>query len=154
MELQLLCAFGQEDSRRRTKRAAKAMSDEFVNAFQSCQLAGDAFHHRDHVRMAFLYLSRHPTLEAIRQFSSDLARFAASKGKPERYHETITWALLLLIRERIARADGEEWEGFAARNPDLLDWQHNILHSYYRPETLASDLARRVFVLPDRMIQR
>src|SRR3954447_13075190 len=118
---------------------AMTMSDdEFVAAFQSCALASEAFHHRDHVRMAFLYLSRQPALEAIRQFSTDLARFAASKGKPERYHETITWALLLLIRERMARNDATNWEAFAAANPDLLDWQHNVLRNYYRPETLAS----------------
>lgn len=122
--------------------------DEFIAAFQRGEL--EAFHHRDHVRMAFLYLSRHSTLEAIQLLSRDLASFAAAKGKPDRYHETITWALLLLIRERMARNAFADWDDFAARNVDLLDWKQNLLNKYYRPETLASDLARRVFLFPDR----
>lgn len=124
------------------------VDDEFITAFQRGEL--EPFHHCDHVRMAFLYLLRHPALEAMRLFSDDLARFAASKGKPDRYHETITWALLLLIRERMARNGFENWDDFAARNPDLLDWK-DTLSRYYRAETLGSELARRVFVFPDRL---
>ena len=43
----------------------------------------------------------------------------------------------------------EDWEDFAAANPDLLDWPNNILKSLYREETLQSERARRFFVLPD-----
>jgi hypothetical protein len=127
--------------------------EEFMRAFQSGELSGDQFHHADHVRMAFLYLSRHPVLEAMAMFAGDLARFAAAKGKPNRYHETITWALLLLIRERMVRTECGEWNEFAERNPDLLDWRQSILRRYYREETLSSELARRIFVFPDRTIE-
>jgi hypothetical protein len=40
------------------------------------------------------------------------------------------------------------WEDFACRNADLLRWSPSALADYYAPEVLASDLARRVFVLP------
>ena len=46
---------------------------------------------------------RFPGLEGIRRFSEGLERFAAASGKPGLYHETITWAFLLLIGERLAR---------------------------------------------------
>ena len=49
-----------------------------------------------------------------------------------------------------AGSPGESWDDFAARNADLLTWRPSVLSSYYRDETLRSDLARRVFVLPDR----
>ena len=84
--------------------------------------------------------------------STSLRRFAASLGKADRYHETITWAFLLLIRERMARAgNGMDWAEFAAANDDLLSWEQSVLKKYYREETLASDLARVTFVLPDRL---
>lgn len=125
--------------------------DEFLASFENCTLAGGSFHHADHVRMAFLYLCRYPALEAIRRLSASLARFAASNGKPERYNETITWALLLLIRERMVRAGGQpDWAEFAAGNADLLSWQNNILKKYYRDETLSSDLAKTCFLFPDK----
>jgi hypothetical protein len=127
--------------------------EEFIAVFEDGSLAAESFHHADHVKMAFLYLSRHPALEALQRFSTALARFAAAKGKPERYHETVTWAFLFLIRERMARAGGHQsWAEFAACNTDLLNWESNILQKYYRAETLSSDLARSTFVLPDREV--
>lgn len=98
-------------------------SDELVEQFESCALPNASFHHADHVRVAFLYLLKHPPLVALEKFSTALARFAAAHGKPDLYHETITWAFLLLIRERMARAhEPQTWEEFAANNADLLNW--------------------------------
>ena len=105
------------------------------------------FHHRDHVRVAWGYLRESPLLVAIERFTSALKRFATAKGSPQLYHETITWAYLFLIHERM---NGEStWEEFAEHNQDLLTWKPSILDRYYRPETLWSDRARRAFVLPD-----
>src|SRR2546425_3669799 len=63
----------------------------------------EQFHHSDHVRMAFEYLCRYPALEALGRFSDALRRFAAAQGKPNLYHETITWAYVLIIRQRMAQ---------------------------------------------------
>jgi hypothetical protein len=51
---------------------------------------------------------------------------------------------------RTGSANPQSWEEFAATSADLLDWKENILKKYYRAETLASDLARRTFLMPDR----
>lgn len=48
-------------------------------------------------------------------------------------------------------ASSHSWEEFALRNPDLLRWQPSVLDRYYVPGTLRSELARRVFVFPDRL---
>jgi hypothetical protein len=127
--------------------------DEFIASFEDCSLAAATFHHRDHVRMAFLYLSRYPALQALERLSISLAHFAAAKGKPGRYNETITWAFLLLIRERMARAGCQQtWAEFANKNADLMSWEDNILKKYYCNETLSSDLAKRTFLFPDKTI--
>jgi hypothetical protein len=125
---------------------------EWMQAFESCTLPNGSFHHTDHVRMAFLYLQKYPPLEALGRFSSALTRFATANGKPALYNETITWAFLLLIRERIARARSlQSWGEFSAANADLLRWDDNILKKYYRPETLTSELAKTVFLFPDKL---
>ena len=125
---------------------------EWMEAFERCTLPNDSFHHADHVRMAFLYLQKYAPLEALQRFSSALKRFATAHGKPNLYHETITWAFLLLIRERIARANSlQTWAEFSASNADLLRWDENILKKYYRPETLTSSLAKSVFLFPDKL---
>ena len=128
--------------------------EEIIQEFEQGRAPGGSFHHADHIRVAFSYLSQYPVLEALQKFSEALRRFAAARGKPGLYHETITWAYLFLIRERMLSADhAETWEEFAANNPDLLTWERGkggILALYYRPETLASAAARATFLLPDR----
>ncbi len=125
---------------------------EWMEAFESCTLPSGTFHHAEHIKMAFLYSQKYTPVEALGRFSSAIARFAAAQGKPNLYNETITWAFLLLIRERIARADSRQtWTEFSAANADLLRWNDNILKKYYRPETLASELAKKVFLLPDKL---
>lgn len=123
-----------------------------VETFEAGHEPAGGFHHRDHVRVAWYYLQRHPLPEALVHFSDALRRFAAARGKPGLYHETITTAFVLIINERL---DGAEralpWPSFAEKHPELLAWKPSILDRYYRAETLASERARRIFVLPDRL---
>ena len=123
------------------------MSDaELVERFERGDVA--QFHHPDHVRVAYAYLRTMPLLDAIARFTAALRRFAAAQGKPQLYHETITWAFLLIIHERMQRAPALEWDAFRAANGDLLRWKPSVLDAYYPAEVLQSELARRVFVLP------
>jgi hypothetical protein len=128
-------------------------SEELIAQFESEAVPENSFHHADHVRLAFAYLSLNPPLHALEKFSTALKRFAASRGKPQLYHETITHAYFFLIRERMARSTGADWSEFAGANPDLLTWKGGILTRYYHEATLQSDLARRVFLFPDKYAQ-
>lgn len=125
--------------------------DDFIAELEACTLPEEQFHHADHLRAAWLYLTRLSTTEALARFPEVLRCYATSLGKPDRYHETITWAYLLLLNERIRGPEMiATWEDFAAKHPDLFDWKNSILQRYYHPETLRSELARRVFLMPDR----
>lgn len=128
------------------------MNDEqFIAAFENCTLAAAEFHHEQHVRIVWLYLRRHTLVETLVKFSEGLKRFALRNGKPNLYHETITWAYVFLINERIQRGEsGQSWIEFKESNPDLLVWKENVLATYYYPETLFSDRARTIFLFPDK----
>lgn len=125
---------------------------EFIERFENCTLAGADFRHRDHVKVVWLYLQSNSVLETLTRFSEGLKRFAAANGKPNLYHETITWAYVFLIHERMQR-DGvaQSWPEFVGANPDLCEGKDNILKSYYQDGTLGSKIARKMFILPDRM---
>lgn len=124
---------------------------ELVAAVEGCTLGGADFHHADHVRLAWIYLREAPLLEGLERFTATLKRFAAHHGAAGKYHATITWAYLLLIHERMQRSSATAWDEFAAANADLLAWKPSILERYYTAPTLASAVARRTFVLPDRL---
>lgn len=120
-----------------------------VEAFEATTLSGDDFPHAAHVRVGWYYLQHFSVLEAMARFKTALQRFATAKGKPDRYHETITIAYLVLIAERLAGDRRLSWEEFAARHPDLLRWKPSILTRYYNDDALASPRARAIFVTPD-----
>jgi len=124
---------------------------EFIERFEACTLPAENFHHEQHVRVVWLYLQRYPVLETLTRFSESLKRFATANGKPNLYHETITWAYVFLIHERLNReGDEHSWEKFVAANGDLFDWKNSVLKSLYRDDTLRSELAKRTFILPDK----
>jgi hypothetical protein len=107
-----------------------------------CDLA--SFPHREHLRMAFEMLRRHSFPETVLHYSQALRRMTARGGKPEAYHETVTVAFLSPIAERMDETS--DFDRFLVLNPDLLDTR--ILTRWYDADRLASDRARRTFVLP------
>lgn len=124
--------------------------DEFVAAFEALTLPPAAFRHADHVRLAWIYLGRMDLPSAMRRYAEGLRAFAAHLGKPGLYHETITFAFLLVINERKADGpSGEGWDGFRERNPDLFAGLRAALGRWYSDEQLASARSRAGFVMPD-----
>jgi hypothetical protein len=126
----------------------------FVARFRDGTLGTDQFHHREHVRMAWLYVREFGLEAAVTRFTADLRAFAAAKGAPGLYHATITVAYLTLVAERLRACGDGPWERFAAANADLLRWKPSVLDDFYSAERLWSDDARAQFLLPDRVPAR
>jgi len=128
-------------------------NDELMARFETGDLAAESFHHYHHVQLAFAYLSNLAVLPALQGFTDALKRYASVRGTSVLYHETITFAYFFLIRERMARAPGLDWDTFVEANSDLLQWKPGILDRYYRGSTLQVDLARAVFLFPDKIAE-
>jgi hypothetical protein len=118
-----------------------------LNRFLDGQVEAAQLPHREHVRLAFEMLRRHDFAETALHYSNALKRIAANAGHPEAFNLTITLAFLALIGERMAADQAEDFETFAARNPELLD--KGVLRRWYPAQRLSSALARRTFLLPE-----
>jgi hypothetical protein len=137
-----------------TMREILMTDHELLEQFEQLTLPLECLRHPEHVRIAYLYLTKLPVLEALQTFSAALKSFAAAHGKASLYHETITWAYIFLIHERRARSEkAQDWDEFARNNADLLTWKNGILTRFYKEETLASDIAKRIFIFPDRTME-
>ncbi len=86
-------------------------------------------------------------------FRDNLKLYAHRHGKDGLYHETITFAFMLLIHERMQRAAENHavWEDFVRANADLIGNGKAFIRSLYKEQTLASDKARDTFLLPDKL---
>jgi hypothetical protein len=121
--------------------------EEFLRALEMCELLESDFGHAAHVRAAYLYLRAAEFPAALERTRRTIRNYTTHLGKPKRYHETITVAYLALIQQHLSeRGDGGGWRAFERQNPELLD--PGLLLKYYPRTQLATDLARRVFVLP------
>lgn len=132
--------------------ASESLSDQdFLHRFESLTLPADAFRHADHVRLAWLYVVRDGLGMGLERVRAGIRRFATHHGAPDKYHETLTCAAVVLVNERVHRTpDAPDWPTFAEANPDLLRWKGGAFFDHY-PETIVdSDDARRVFMLPRR----
>ena len=59
--------------------------------------------------------------------------------------------VLIVIAERIQSNSRADWKEFKAQNPDLFTGAKTFLSSYYTKERLDSALARKQFLIPDRI---
>jgi hypothetical protein len=119
-----------------------------VLAFEDGSLSPDRFRHREHLLVAFTYLRALPFAEAGARFATNVRCFAELHGAGAKYHETMTWAYLAILHERMHAAPGLSFDDLLVRNPDLLDHPRGALSAHYDRETLATERARAVFVLP------
>jgi hypothetical protein len=117
--------------------------EEFAAAVERGEAPEGGFHHRDHLRLAWIYLRRYEAEEAGARIAETIRRFAAHHGQSARYHETMTQAWLLLM----ASEGGGSFEEALAAKPELLD--KNYLLAYYSADLLASEEAKARFVAPD-----
>lgn len=122
-----------------------------VRRFESLELAPADFRHREHVRIAFAMLVDTDLADAAQRFKRALVRFATAAGAAAKYHETLTWAYLALVQERMARGSYPSSLVFVNENPDLLDHRRGAVAQLYDLDAItACPIARRVFVLPRR----
>ena len=121
----------------------------FLQAFEACELTSATFRHREHLRLAYIYLTLHPFETALPSMRSRLQTFLAHLGAaPTAYHETMTRAWLLAVDHFMHRSGAQQSsEDFLAASPALLD--KDVMYTHYTPERLKSSAAREGFVEPD-----
>lgn len=119
---------------------------QFLQAFEAAHL--QPFQHRDHIRMAWLYLRREGWAGGYPRIQAGLKYFAGAQGAATMYHETITRFWSYLVHYAIQQTpELETFDDFAAAYPHLFD--KISIEKHYSRETLFSPQARAMFVEPD-----
>ena len=123
----------------------------FWATFENCEVDDAAFRHREHLRIGYIYLARHPFADASAQMEAGLRKLLAHLGAPSsKYHATLTVAWLRVLRDAMEKCGATaDFQQFLDAGGDrLLD--KGIMAAHYSPEVLSSPEARRAFVPPDR----
>lgn len=132
-----------------------ALSDQaFLREFESAAIPASRWMHRDHVRVAYLYLCELPFEDALLRLRAGITALNAANGVASTatsgYHETLTHAWARLVGGAVERPPcWPDFESFARANAALLDKQR--LRDHYSKDRLLSPEARAAFVEPDLM---
>ena len=124
--------------------------NEFLIAFERCEISNHAFRHFDHVRMCFLYLSWNSFEHAGEKIVRGIQRFAEFHRVPRLYHHTITWFWIYAIENARKESKEESFTHFIEQYPALKNKDHIL--EFYSKELLFSDQARHAWVEPDLRI--
>src|SRR5438552_16891145 len=82
---------GKRPSTKRWRRAASMSDVELTRALERGEIANESFHHVSHLHVAWAYLAESSSVQqATAKMRDTLRRFAATAGKPQKYHETNT----------------------------------------------------------------
>src|SRR5262245_34783893 len=83
-----------------------ATDDEFLAAFESCTWALEQWHHRQHIKVASLYLRRYPFATAVARLRERIQAYNAAQHVPDGpdpgYHETVSQAWMRLVHCTLA----------------------------------------------------
>jgi hypothetical protein len=129
--------------------------DDLLRAFESGSLEPSQFNHRLHLSLAWNYLQRDGFPEGALAFRRHLQTYVARVGAADKYHETLTWAYLVLLNEEMTLRSppGEDFETMIRRRPDLLDHRSGAISRCYSKAQLDQPAARRVFLLPATTVE-
>lgn len=128
----------------------KQLNDrDFLCQFENQTLDSVHFNHVGHLRLAWLYLNRYEVETAVNQVYSRIQAYAASLGAKDKFHLTITDALVRIMAKRIAIMSQKEWELFLVENNDLVEDALSVLDQHFSRELLFSEQARTSLVQPD-----
>lgn len=122
---------------------------EFASSFKAGTIQPGEFGHKEHLRLAFIYLCEGDAKTATDGMRTSLRQFLkANSISDQKYHETLTRAWVLAVRHFMRSTKGaSSFEGFLSKNERLL--RPDLLLSHYSTTTLFSEKARGHFVIPD-----
>ena len=121
----------------------------YLDRFESFQINPAEFHHREHLRIAYVLIIKYGVEDALRRIRSDILGFLDHLGAGDgKYHETITYAWLLVVHHFMQISGrANNFEAFIQKNDMLLD--PSILNSHYSKTLLASGEAKKHYIKPD-----
>src|SRR5690349_11412367 len=125
---------------------------EFIEKFEAQSWPPERWRHRDHVRLAYLYLRKFPFDQALERIRTGIKTHNAAHGVPDHdtsgYHETMTAAWLTLVDAVLQEyGSGETADAFDEAHPELS--QKKTLRLFYSKDLFMSPRAKVEFVEPD-----
>ena len=128
---------------------------DILAELESGELPAYAFDHRGHVFAAWSAMHRHGVEQGAARFRQALRRYCGHLNATDKYHVTITEALIRLVAVQLPDDMPPDthwqvrWRRFEQRAGHLLASSKAALAPHYSIALIETDAARRQFLAPD-----
>ena len=124
--------------------------EEFIVAFETCRITKEQWKHKDHIRMAWLYLQNEAIYEtALKKIRIGIQNLNRSHGS-DGYHETVTHIFAIYIHRAMQQNPSiSKFDNFYAANSMLYDGANPFRKRHYSDGLWKSEQAKAKFVAPD-----
>lgn len=130
---------------------ASTLSDnQFIKMLENKSLHKSYFDHIGHLRLAWIYLNKYSLECSLGLISSNIKLYAENLGATDKFNQTITTAIVLLVAKRINELAIKTWDEFIELNQDIVNDCLAVIKQFYSHELLFSEKAKREFVFPDK----
>jgi hypothetical protein len=125
---------------------------DFLEQFETYAWPLEDWHHRQHIKVAYLYLSRYPFETAMSRIRERIKAYNLAHNIPDLptsgYHETMTQAWMRLVNSTIRQfGPAESADVFFERSPQLSE--KKILRLFYSADVFMSPRAKFEFLESD-----
>lgn len=126
--------------------------EKFIQEFEARRWPLAQWHHSDHIKLAYLYLTKYPLAEAAARVCAGIRAHNTAHGIADTptggYHETMTQAWMHLVYFTLCEyGPAATADAFFENSPHLS--QKKSLRYFYSPELFMSPRAKAEFVPPD-----
>lgn len=128
----------------------KTYSDEeLLTGLNSGTLPPLDFTHRAHVRLVWIISNQRKQSEVFDEVSKTIRRYANAIDEGQIYHETLTYASVMIITGAMKDSTHKDFDMFILNNSDLINDFKGLVSKYYSDELLKSPLAKQEILPPD-----
>lgn len=123
--------------------------ERYLSAFETYEIDSATFHHREHLRVAYVLIATYGLEAAFVRLRASLIGLLTHLGVgTEKYHETVTYAWLLAVNHFMHMTkQSKTFDDFIQSNSLLLD--ASIMTTHYSQNLLQSSEAKVTFLEPD-----
>ena len=119
----------------------------FLHALETGGIPNHAFHHRDHLRAAWLYVRQRGAPDAERAMLETILHFVSLHGHASKFHHTLTVLWVKLVAAHVTHHVDATFDELLDLDGRLLD--KNLPLRFYSAGVLFSESARARWVEPD-----
>lgn len=108
------------------------------------------FTHEAHIRLVWILRNQESSESVYSEVSQIIKNYANAIGEGHIYHETLTYAAVMITLHFIAKTKADEFYEFIEDNLDLMISFKELIEEHYSQELLQLPQAKTQILPPDR----